>query len=80
MISFKRLNLMDAWPVQGPIDVQFCRNVVIYFDKQTQKRIFDQFAERMVDGSCLFIGHSESLFKVTDRFELMGQTIYRKRH
>jgi chemotaxis protein methyltransferase CheR len=80
MITFKRLNLMDMWPVRGPIDVQFCRNVVIYFDKQAQKRIFDQFAERMMDGSCLFIGHSESLFKVSDRFELIGQTIYRKRH
>jgi len=80
MVKFKRLNLMDIWPVRGPIDVQFCRNVVIYFDKQTQKRIFDQFAERMMDGTCLFIGHSESLFKVTDRFELIGQTIYRKRH
>lgn len=77
-ISFRRLNLMEEWPVRGPIDVQFCRNVVIYFDKNTQRRIFDQFAERMADDCCLFIGHSETLFKITDRFELMGQTIYRK--
>jgi chemotaxis protein methyltransferase CheR len=79
LISFKRLNLMGSWPVRGPIDVQFCRNVVIYFDKNDQRRMFDKFADRMPDDSCLFIGHSESLFKVTDRFGLMGQTIYRKR-
>jgi len=78
-ITFRRLNLLEEWPVRGPIDVQFCRNVVIYFDKETQRTIFERFADRMVSGSCLFVGHSESLFKVTDRFESTGQTIYRKR-
>ena len=80
MVSFRQLNLMEDWPVRGPLDVVFCRNVVIYFDKATQRRIFDNFAERMTVGACLFVGHSESLFNVTDRFELIGQTIYRKRH
>ena len=70
---------MEEWPVNGPIDVLFCRNVVIYFDKETQRSIFDKFAERMAENSRLFIGHSESLFKITNRFELIGQTIYRKR-
>lgn len=79
LISFRRLNLMEEWPVRGPIDVQFCRNVVIYFDKHAQRRIFHQFAERMSDDACLFIGHSETLFKISDRFDLVGQTIYRKR-
>ena len=79
MITFRRLNLMEEWPVNGPIDVLFCRNVVIYFDKETQRSIFDKFAERMAENSRLFIGHSESLFKITNRFELIGQTIYRKR-
>jgi len=79
MISFRHLNLMDEWPVRGPLDVLFCRNVVIYFDKEAQRRIFDKFADRLVDNACLFIGHSESLFKITDRFELVGQTIYRKK-
>jgi chemotaxis protein methyltransferase CheR len=80
MITFRRLNLMGEWPVNGPIDILFCRNVVIYFDKETQRCIFDKFAERMEENSRLFIGHSESLFKITNRFELIGQTIYRKRN
>ena len=80
MIAFRYLNLMEEWPVRGPIDVLFCRNVVIYFNKETQRRIFEKFANCMADHSYLFIGHSESLFKITDRFELIGQTIYRKRH
>ena len=79
MITFRQLNLMEEWPVRGPIDVLFCRNVVIYFDKETQRHIFDKFAERMAADACIFIGHSESLFKITNRFDLIGQTIYRKR-
>lgn len=80
MISFRRVNLIGAWPVKGPIDVLFCRNVVIYFDKQTQRQIFERYADVMSDFSYLFIGHSESLFKVTDRFEMIGNTTYRKRY
>ena len=57
----------------------FCRNVVIYFDKDTQRKLFARYAELLHDDGYLFIGHSESLFKVTDRFELIGNTIYRKR-
>ncbi|MFO1457429.1 MAG: protein-glutamate O-methyltransferase [Steroidobacteraceae bacterium] len=78
LISFKRLNLMEQWPVKGPFDVIFCRNVVIYFDKSTQRIVFGRFAELQRPGSHLFIGHSESLFNVCDRYELIGQTIYRK--
>ena len=79
MITFKQLNLMHEWPLRGPIDVIFCRNVVIYFDKDTQRRLFDRYADLMPDEGHLFIGHSESLFKVTDRFDSLGNTIYRKR-
>ncbi len=78
IITFKQLNLMNKWPMRGPFDIIFCRNVVIYFDKPTQKVLFGRFAELMTGDSCLFIGHSESLFKVTDRFKLLGQTIYRR--
>ncbi len=78
MITFKELNLMHQWPMKGPFDFMFCRNVVIYFNKDTQRVLFDRYADILRDNAHLFIGHSESLNKVTDRFELLGQTIYRK--
>jgi len=78
LITFRQLNLMQEWPMKGPFDVIFCRNVVIYFDKPTQRRLFNRYADLLVDGGHLFIGHSETLFKVCDRFTLIGRTIYRK--
>ena len=78
MITFKQLNLLHEWPTKGPFDFIFCRNVVIYFDKDTQKVLFDRYANVLKSDSHLFIGHSESLFKVSDRFGLLGQTIYKK--
>lgn len=78
-VSFEALNLMDPWPVAESFDVIFCRNVVIYFDKATQKRLFARFAERLPTGGLLFIGHSESLYGVSDAFEFVGQSSYRKR-
>ena len=53
-------------------DIIFCRNVVIYFSKDTQRVLFDRYAEIMEDNGHLFIGHSENLFKVTDRFDRVG--------
>ena len=78
MIAFKQLNLLGPWPMKGPFDLIFCRNVVIYFDKPTQMRLFDRYADILKDEGFLYIGHSESLFKVSDRFELVGQSIYQK--
>jgi chemotaxis protein methyltransferase CheR len=78
LITFKQLNLMQPWPMKGPFDVIFCRNVVIYFDKPTQRVLFDRYAEMLVSDGHLFIGHSETLFKVSERFESLGQTIYRR--
>lgn len=77
-IHFKRLNLLESWPMNGPFDFIFCRNVVIYFDKPTQKVLFDRYADMLSVGGYLFIGHSENLHGITDRFESMGNTIYRK--
>lgn len=79
LIAFNQLNLMETWPMRGPFDVIFCRNVVIYFDKPTQAGLFDRFADILSDEGTLFVGHSETLNKVTDRFELVGQTMYRKK-
>ena len=78
LITFKQLNLMHEWPFKGPFDFIFCRNVVIYFNKDTQRELFERYANYTVDGGHLFIGHSESLFKVCDRYELLGNTIYNK--
>lgn len=78
LITFRQLNLMQEWPMKGPFDVIFCRNVVIYFDKPTQRRLFNRYADLLADGGHLFIGHSETLFKVCERFTLIGRTIYRK--
>lgn len=78
IISFKQLNLLKEWPTKGPFDFIFCRNVVIYFDKDTQRVLFDRYANVLKEDAHLFIGHSESLFKVSDRFQLLGQTIYKK--
>ncbi len=77
-ISFRQLNLMNDWPFNGPFDVIFCRNVIIYFSKDTQKVLVNRYADMLADNSYLLLGHSESLFKVTDRFELLGNTIYQK--
>jgi len=78
LITFRQLNLMHQWPFKGPFDVIFCRNVVIYFDKETQRGLFERMAELQRNDDHLFIGHSESLFKVCDRYQLIGKTIYRK--
>jgi len=78
MITFKQLNLMDEWPISGPFDFMFCRNVVIYFNKDTQRELFERYANLVADDGHLFIGHSESLNKVSTRFDLIGQTIYKK--
>ena len=77
-IHFRQLNLMERWPMHGPFHVIFCRNVVIYFDKLTQQKLFQRFADILVPEGYLFIGHSENLFGVSDRFKSMGRTIYKR--
>lgn len=80
LITFRQLNLMGAWPMKGPFDFMFCRNVVIYFDKETQSVLFDRYANLLSPTSNLFLGHSESMHNVCDRFGLIGNTIYMKKH
>lgn len=78
LVTFKRLNLLHEWPMRGSFDLIFCRNVVIYFDKETQRKLFQRYADILAPQGHLFIGHSESLHNISDAFENLGQTIYRK--
>ena len=78
LVTFNPLNLHAAWPMKGKFDVIFCRNVIIYFDKPAQRLLFDRFANLMRDGGYLYIGHSESLYKVSERFRPAGQNIYQR--
>ena len=79
-ITCKRHNLIGEWPMRGPFDVIFCRNVLIYFDLATQNQILRHFSERMEPGAALFLGHSERVdASLASRFELKGMTSYRRR-
>ncbi|MCP5426807.1 MAG: protein-glutamate O-methyltransferase CheR [Chromatiaceae bacterium] len=79
LIEFHQLNLIQEWAMSEPMDAIFCRNVMIYFDKKTKAKLVERYANTLCDGGYLFIGHSESLFNLTDCFELIGNTVYRKR-
>jgi chemotaxis protein methyltransferase CheR len=77
LISFQRVNLLDSsWPVRGPFDVIFCRNVMIYFDKPTQYKILSRFAPVMQNDGLLVAGHSESFLHAADLFHSTGKTVY----
>ncbi|HWW78840.1 MAG TPA: protein-glutamate O-methyltransferase CheR [Steroidobacteraceae bacterium] len=78
LITFKQLNLMHPLPMKGPLDAIFCRNVVIYFDKDTQRELFSRVAQLQRPGHLLFLGHSESLFKVSESYTPIGKTVYRR--
>ncbi len=78
VIRFQQVNLMNDWPWNESFDVIFCRNVVIYFDKPTQQRLFARYHHALKSDGHLFIGHSESLYKVSEQFKFLGKTIYQK--
>lgn len=78
LIKFGKFNLIEDWTMPEPFDIIFCRNVIIYFDKKTKQKLVSRYANTVADGGYLCIGHSESLFRISDSFELVGQTIYRK--
>lgn len=79
MVTFKQLNLLedrDKWPLSGPFDAIFCRNVMIYFDKPTQSKILARFVPLMKPDALLFAGHSENFLYVSNAFRLKGKTVY----
>jgi chemotaxis protein methyltransferase CheR len=79
LITFRRINLLEpAWPVQGPLDAIFCRNVMIYFDKPTQYAILKRFAPLLRPEGAMFAGHSESFIHAADVFRPLGRTVYQR--
>jgi chemotaxis protein methyltransferase CheR len=78
LITFKPLNLVESWPMRGPFDAIFCRNVMIYFDRPGRTAVIEKFAELLPPGGFLYLGHSESLYGVSGHFQQVGSTIYRR--
>lgn len=79
MVAFRELNLLADWPMRGPFDAIFCRNVVIYFDEATQDRLWPRFEAMLKPGGLLFLGHSERVRRNSGcAFEPAGVTVYRK--
>ena len=77
MITFRQLNLLsDNWQVRGPLDAIFCRNVMIYFDKETQLKILQRFTPLLHPEGLLFAGHSENFHNAAHLFRLRGKTVY----
>lgn len=78
MVYFGPLNLMKEWPMKGPFDFIFCRNVMIYFDRQTQEQLIERFWGYIKPGGYLFVGHSEGLSGISHKFHYVKPAIYIK--
>ena len=78
MVIFKQINLMNSWPFTTKLDFIFCRNVLIYFDKETHRKLAERFYETLVPGGVLFLGHSESLSSIKHSFKSVAPAIYIK--
>jgi chemotaxis protein methyltransferase CheR len=80
LVTFKQMNLLKPWTITNPaFHVVFCRNVIIYFSKETQRGLFANIEKKMPIDSLLYIGHSESLLEVSTAYETKGRTIYTKK-
>lgn len=77
-LTFDRFNLMGDFPWRAELDVIFCRNVMIYFNRQTQQELVEKFYNALMPGGYLFIGHSESITSLNHNFKQMDATAYRK--
>lgn len=78
LITFKQLNLLHGWPMKGLFDVVFCRNVLIYFDKNTQHELFQRYYDILTPNGVLMLGHSENLGRFQQYFQPIGRTMFRK--
>lgn len=77
-VTFRLFNLMEAFPFKNPFDIIFCRNVMIYFDKDIQEKLVNNFHRALSNKGFLFIGHSESLIQIKHPFTYYEPTIYKK--
>jgi chemotaxis protein methyltransferase CheR len=78
LVTFAPLNLMGAWPMRGPFQAIFCRNVMIYFDRATQQTLVRRFHDLLEPGGYLFVGHSESLSALSHGFDYVQPAVYRR--
>jgi chemotaxis protein methyltransferase CheR len=78
LVNFAKLNLMEEWPMRGPFDAIFCRNVMIYFDKPTQENLVRRFWSMLREGGYLLVGHSESLTFLTHDYRYLKPAVYQK--
>lgn len=78
MVQFRRLNFMEDFGMKEQMDIIFCRNVIIYFDKQTQERLLNKFCKQLVKGGYLFLGHSETLNGLNVPLTPVASTVYCK--
>lgn len=79
LTTFRELNLLEQWPISGTFDIIFCRNTVIYFDDQTQGKLWPRFQNALAPGGWLFVGHSERVPETSNTdFENRGMTMYQR--
>ncbi|MFN0098022.1 MAG: CheR family methyltransferase [Gemmatimonadaceae bacterium] len=78
LVKYARLNLMEDWPMKGPFDLIFCRNVMIYFDRNTQERLVNRFAGLLAPGGVLMVGHAESLSDIQHPLEQLQPAVFRR--
>jgi chemotaxis protein methyltransferase CheR len=78
LVRLACLNLLDDWPMKGPFDVIFCRNVMIYFDRPTQQKLINRFYDLLDPGGYLFVGHSEGLSAISHKFRYVRPATYLK--
>jgi chemotaxis protein methyltransferase CheR len=78
-VGFRALNLVDStWDLGGPFHIVFCRNVMIYFDAPTQRRVLERLHAALLPDGLLYVGHSENFTQAREWFRLRGKTIYVK--